>query len=117
MHTLWLKDEVERHGPQIGRHLLVVQTLDLIKTMSFLRDRIENQLSGENWTELGTKSRGSASGKWRTCRLKANSRRSSPSTAAVPAYFLTRSTPFFALDYGVSVSIGQSCQHLSHSKT
>jgi hypothetical protein len=52
---LWLADEVDRHGPQLGRHFLIVAQLNLPKAISFLRERIEHRLSGDNWTDLASK--------------------------------------------------------------
>ena len=52
---LWLADKIERHGPQIGRHHLIVATLNLPKAMDFLRERIEHRLSGDSWDELAEK--------------------------------------------------------------
>ena len=51
----WLAAEVEKNGPQIGRHHLVVANLDLPRAMSFLREQVEGRLSGETWHELAEK--------------------------------------------------------------
>lgn len=51
----WLASEVDRHGPQLGRHFLIVATLDLSKAMTFLSERIEHRLSGVDWTDLAEK--------------------------------------------------------------
>lgn len=50
----WLGREVRDHGPQIGRHYLIVDFLDLAKAQSFLRRRVE-QLMAPTWQELAEK--------------------------------------------------------------
>lgn len=50
----WLRKTIRAEGPQIGRHRLVMEPLDLAEAREFLRTRIES-LEAANWTELGEK--------------------------------------------------------------
>lgn len=50
----WLADEVLRHGPQIGRHMLIVERLDIGRAQEFLRRRVE-QISAPTWHEVAEK--------------------------------------------------------------
>lgn len=52
---LWLASEIDKHGPQIGRHHLVVGHLDMPKAIAFLRERIEHRTSASTWHELAEK--------------------------------------------------------------
>ena len=47
----WLGDSVDEHGPQIGRHLLVVGALDLTAAVAFLREHVES-LEAPDWHGL-----------------------------------------------------------------
>jgi hypothetical protein len=49
----WLAGAV-REGPQIGRHMLIVERLDLAKVEAFLRQRVE-QIRGSTWSEVAEK--------------------------------------------------------------
>ncbi|WP_456786054.1 immunity 8 family protein [Cellulomonas sp. P5_C5] len=50
----WLQEIVDEHGPQLGRHLLLVGTLDLPAAVSFLRDHVE-ALEAPDWRGLAEK--------------------------------------------------------------
>ena len=50
----WLARTVAEEGPQIGRHRLIVQSLDLGKVEEFLRRQIE-RLEAPTWDELAAK--------------------------------------------------------------
>lgn len=50
----WLARTVAEHGPQVGRHRLVVGTLDLPAAETFLRRQIE-RLEAATWNELAAK--------------------------------------------------------------
>jgi hypothetical protein len=50
----WLARAVVEHGPQIGRHRLVVERLDLPAAEAFLRRQIE-RLEAATWDELAGK--------------------------------------------------------------
>lgn len=47
----WLQETVREHGPQIGRHLLVVETLDLEAAVAYLRQHVES-LEAPDWHGL-----------------------------------------------------------------
>ncbi|UJP40598.1 immunity 8 family protein [Cellulomonas palmilytica] len=47
----WLQESVSDSGPQIGRHLLVVETLDLTAAVAFLRQHVES-LEAADWRGL-----------------------------------------------------------------
>ncbi len=49
--TAWLKTVIDVDGPQIGRHLLLVGTLDLTAAVAFLREHIES-LEAPDWKGL-----------------------------------------------------------------
>ena len=49
---LWLQDLIEREGPQIGRHHLIVYPFNLQKAIEFLRARIQT-VDGPNWSVVG----------------------------------------------------------------
>ena len=48
----WLREEIERHGPITGRHLLVVCPLELREAIRFSTCRIEGERA-EDWARLG----------------------------------------------------------------
>jgi hypothetical protein len=50
----WLAKEVREHGPQVGRHMLILETLDLAQAQTFLRRRVE-QLMAPAWSEIAEK--------------------------------------------------------------
>lgn len=47
----WLATEVREHGPQIGRHLLIMDVLDLGRAQAFLKERVE-RISAPTWLEV-----------------------------------------------------------------
>ena len=47
----WLQGAADEDGPQIGRHLLVVGTLDLPAAVAFLKNHVES-LDGADWHRL-----------------------------------------------------------------
>lgn len=51
---LWLQGRVRRDGPQVGRHLLIVDPMDVGAAVDFLRERFE-ATDGESWSEIGEK--------------------------------------------------------------
>ena len=51
---LWLREIISREGPQIGRHHLIVDPLDLRKATSFLRRQVES-VEAADWPTLGAK--------------------------------------------------------------
>ena len=50
----WLSREVKSHGPQIGRHHLVVETMVLSDVADFLR-RVVESVEGDDWSDVGSK--------------------------------------------------------------
>jgi immunity protein 8 of polymorphic toxin system len=50
----WLARVVSEEGPQIGRHRLILSTLNLREAEEFLQRRIEG-LHGSTWTDLAAK--------------------------------------------------------------
>jgi hypothetical protein len=50
----WLARILPEQGPQIGRHRLIVESLDMAKAQAFLRDRIQ-RLEAPTWPELAEK--------------------------------------------------------------
>lgn len=51
---LWLREVIEADGPQIGRHRLIVGTLDLPDAIRFLRSRFE-ACEAADWPALAEK--------------------------------------------------------------
>ena len=51
---LWLRDVVGREGPQVGRHRLVVDPLDLAQATDFLRSQVES-VEAPDWRTLAEK--------------------------------------------------------------
>lgn len=49
---LWLRETVAKEGPQIGRHHLIVDPLDLGQAKEFLRRQIES-VEAPDWPSLG----------------------------------------------------------------
>lgn len=47
----WLSEVISTDGPQIGRHHLIVDPMDLNEAITFLRRRIES-LTAEDWGGL-----------------------------------------------------------------
>lgn len=50
----WLARVVSEEGPQIGRHRLIVESLDLGKAETFLRRQVE-RIEAPTWDELASK--------------------------------------------------------------
>lgn len=50
----WLVGEIREHGPQVGRHLLIMDVLDLVRAQAFLKKRVE-QISAPTWLEVAEK--------------------------------------------------------------
>jgi hypothetical protein len=50
----WLTRVVSEEGPQIGRHRLIVESLDLQAAETFLRRQVE-RLEAPTWAELAAK--------------------------------------------------------------
>lgn len=50
----WLKARVRSHGPQVGRHHLIIDPMDLGLAMRFLKHRFE-MVEGASWHEMGPK--------------------------------------------------------------
>ncbi|MBN9154812.1 Imm8 family immunity protein [Microbacterium sp.] len=57
----WLRDAAASEGPQIGRHHLVVEPLNLEVALAFLADAVAG-VQGDDWNEIGDKL--SRIGKW-----------------------------------------------------
>jgi hypothetical protein len=51
---LWLREVVAKEGPQIGRHHLIVDPLDLGGASTFLRRQVES-VEAADWPTLGAK--------------------------------------------------------------
>ena len=50
----WLARVVSKEGPQIGRHRLILERLDLRESEAFLRRQVE-RLEASTWEELAAK--------------------------------------------------------------
>jgi hypothetical protein len=50
----WLQDRIQRDGPQIGRHYLIVYPMDLKLAVRFLKRRFE-ECHADTWVGLGEK--------------------------------------------------------------
>lgn len=51
---LWLRDVVAKEGPQVGRHHLIVDPLDLAEARDFLQAQVEG-VEAADWPTLGEK--------------------------------------------------------------
>lgn len=51
---LWLRGVIAKKGPQIGRHRLIVDPLDLSKAKEFLRRQVES-VEAPDWPTLAGK--------------------------------------------------------------
>jgi hypothetical protein len=50
----WLSREIRQNGPQLGRHHLIVEPMDLPTAIEYLR-RVVESASGGDWSELGSR--------------------------------------------------------------
>jgi hypothetical protein len=48
----WLSRQIRQSGPQLGRHHLIVEPMDLATAIEYLRHLVESA-RGSDWSELG----------------------------------------------------------------